>query len=65
MKLTRPGRMMIGNGELALPAFFPSVSSVKTTLSPLYYVELLSSLVALNGQFLVSAFDLGQDSEQR
>jgi queuine/archaeosine tRNA-ribosyltransferase len=39
--------------------YFPSISSVKTALYPQAYLQLLSSLGSLNGQFLVSAFDLG------
>jgi queuine/archaeosine tRNA-ribosyltransferase len=45
--------------------YFPSISSVKTALCPLGYLQLLSSLGGLNGQFLVSAFDLaGMDQPQ-
>ena len=58
MQLDRLTRIDIGSVELALPVFFPSVSSVKTNLLPLDYIRILNSLSALNGQFLVSAFDL-------
>lgn len=50
--------MKIGGIDLSFPVFFPSVSSVKTALPPLDYVRLLSALRGINGQFLVSAFDL-------
>jgi len=55
----RPESIGIGDTNLLLPVFFPSVSSVKTALSPSQYVSLLGSLAALNRQFLVSAFDIG------
>jgi len=48
----------IGGRTLPLPVYFPSVSSVKTALQPQDYFQVLASLVGLNGQFLVSAFDL-------
>jgi queuine/archaeosine tRNA-ribosyltransferase len=38
--------------------FFPSVSSVKTALLPVEYVRLLAALKPIDGNFLVSAFDL-------
>lgn len=58
MEVTRPTSLLIGQCELPLPAYFPSISSVKTALRPEDYLQVLSSLVGLNGQFLVSAFDL-------
>lgn len=66
MRLDRLTRINIGSVELTLPVFFPSVSSVKTNLLPLDYIRILNSLSSLNGQFLVSAFDLqnaGSDQE--
>jgi hypothetical protein len=67
MLLSRPDGMRIGSVDLALPVFFPSVSSIKTGLPPLDYVRLLSSLGSINKQFLVSAFDLcgAKDEEQK
>ncbi len=66
MSDTRPGRLRIGAVDLDLPIFFPSVSSVKTALSPLDYVRTINALSAVNGQFLVSAFDLDlRDSTKR
>jgi hypothetical protein len=58
MEITRPPELRIGRKCLQLPVYFPSVSSVKTGLRPLDYLQILSSLQALNGQYLVSAFDL-------
>ncbi|MDI4663173.1 hypothetical protein DFO45_0506 [Azorhizobium sp. AG788] len=65
MPVARPTELAIGARSLPLPVYFPSISSVKTALRPLDYLQLLSSLGGLNGQFLVSAFDLaGVDQPQ-
>ena len=58
MKVIRPEKLTIGERSLPLPVFFPSISSVKTALRLQDYLQVLSSLAELNGQFLVSAFDL-------
>ena len=58
MPVVRPKELTIGARSLPLPVYFPSISSVKTALRPHDYLQLLSSLGGLNGQFLVSAFDL-------
>ncbi|HVJ04236.1 MAG TPA: hypothetical protein VM578_01040 [Candidatus Saccharimonadales bacterium] len=58
MEVVRPKELTIGARSLPLPVYFPSISSVKTPMYPLEYLRLLSSLGALNSQFLVSAFDL-------
>lgn len=58
MPVVRPTELTIGARSLPLPVYFPSISSVKTALYPQEYLQLLSSLAALSGQFLVSAFDL-------
>src|SRR5579875_3506767 len=58
MPVVRPPELTIGARSLALPVYFPSISSVKTALYPQEYLQLLSSLGGLNSQFLVSAFDL-------
>ena len=58
MPVVRPTELTIGARLLPLPVYFPSISSVKTALLPQEYLQLLSSLGVLNGQFLVSAFDL-------
>ncbi|TAK91196.1 MAG: hypothetical protein EPO06_05435 [Burkholderiaceae bacterium] len=64
MEVIRPSSLLIGQCELPLPAYFPSISSVKTALRPEDYLQVLSSLVGLNGQFLVSAFDLAAIGDQ-
>lgn len=58
MNVQRPASLQIGDKELQLPAYFPSISSVKTALRPIDYLQVLTSFVGLNRQFLVSAFDL-------
>ncbi len=50
--------LAVGGASLALPCFFPSVSSVKTNLMPVDYVELLNS--AAYSLFLTSAYDVAQ-----
>lgn len=62
--LMRARSLKIGKTELGLPIFFPSVSSVKTTMAPLEYVRVINALRATNGQFLVSAFDLGRTNNE-
>ena len=57
MSIVRPGSMKIGGIDLALPIYFPSVSSTKTALPLLDYVRSLAALGNINGQFLVSAYD--------
>lgn len=58
MIIVRAAELSLGARSLPLPVYFPSISSVKTALHPQDYLQLLSSLDGLNGQFLVSAFDL-------
>lgn len=58
MTVVRPAELTVGGRSLPLPVYFPSISSVKTALRPIEYFQLLSSLGGLNGQFLISAFDL-------
>ena len=48
--------LYIAQTALPLPCFFPSVSSVKTNLMPVDYVELLDA--AAHPLFLVSAYDI-------
>lgn len=66
MEVMRPATLRVGQRELPLPVYFPSISSVKTALRPNEYLQVLSSLVGINSQFLVSAFDLAaiDNSEQ-
>lgn len=58
MKVPRLLELNIGGKALPLPVYFPSISSVKTALQPQDYLQVLASLVGVNGQYLVSAFDL-------
>jgi len=60
MPVTRLTELTIRARSLQLPVYIPSISSVKTALRPQDYLQLLSSLGRLNGQFLVSAFDLAE-----
>ena len=58
MTSSRRTELGVAGKSLALPCFLPSVSSVKTNLSPLDYVDLM----ALSGRpwFLVSAYDIAR-----
>ena len=60
MRDARPDKLVLGNINLPIPAFFPSVSTVKTALDPGEYLALLYSLKELKPRFLVSAFDLAR-----
>lgn len=64
MNVRRPSAMDIGGKALPLPVYFPSISSVKTALQPAEYLQVLASLVGINRQFLVSAFDLAALDKQ-
>lgn len=63
MATSRPMSIAVGKRSLRLPVFFPSISSVKTALLPQEYLQLVSSLAGLTGQFLASAFDLAALSD--
>jgi len=56
MAHTRNFELCIAQTVVQLPCFFPSVSSVKTNLMPVDYVELLNA--AAHPLFLVSAYDI-------
>ena len=56
--MRRPSELIIGGKAIPLPVYFPSISTVKTALQPQDYMEVLTSFIGLNNQFLVSAFDL-------
>lgn len=60
MTMARPEEIALGNARLPTPVFFPSISTIKTTLRPAEYLATLHSLRDMNCQFLVSAFDLGR-----
>ena len=56
----RSMQLCIAETTLPLPCFFPSVSSVKTNLMPVDYLELL--IAASHPLFLVSAYDIAHCS---
>jgi len=56
MANTRQCELYIAQTAIPLPCFFPSVSSVKTNLMPVDYLELLTA--AVHPLFLVSAYDI-------
>lgn len=58
--VSRMEELMLGGNRLALPVFFPSISTIKTALAPVEYLAAMYSLRDMNRQFLVSAFDLGR-----
>lgn len=64
MAQSRTFDLPIAQTVVPLPCFFPSVSSVKTNMMPVDYVELLDA--ATHPLFLVSAFDIANcPREQR
>lgn len=66
MILNRPEHLDIKARQLNLPIYFPSISSVKTNLHPIEYVQALNALSYVNKQFLISAYDLVKsDNSQR
>ena len=58
MTLARPAEISLGKVTLPIPIFFPSISTVKTTLSPEDYLAAIYSLRGFNNQFLISAYDI-------
>lgn len=58
--MCRPPELIVGGKALSLPVYFPSISTVKTALQPQDYMQVLASLMGVNNQFLVSAFDLAE-----
>lgn len=64
IELTRKFELSIAQTAISLPCFFPSVSSVKTNLLPVDYIELLDA--ATYPLFLASAYDIADcPSDQR
>lgn len=61
MAMDRNTELCIAKTVIPLPCFFPSVSSVKTNLLPVDYVELLDA--ATHPLFLVSAYDIATSPE--
>lgn len=58
----RQFELCIAQTTVPLPCFFPSVSSVKTNLMPVDYVELLDA--AAHPLYLVSAYDVANSSPE-
>lgn len=56
MTVVRKHTLGLAGTTLPLPCFFPSVSSVKTNLLPVDYIELLAA--AAHPLYLVSAYDI-------
>lgn len=63
MEITRPKEILLGNVRLPSPIFFPSISTIKTALTPAQYLATLHSLRDLKKQFLISAFDLSRSND--
>ena len=63
MEINRSTELYVAGAALQLPCFFPSVSSVRTNLKPVDYIDLLN----LSGHplFLVSAYDLTHCSDNQ
>ena len=58
MPISRLAVLEAGKLKVLLPVFFPSVSSIKTGLSPVDYIASLRAMASVTSQFLVSAFDV-------
>jgi len=58
MAVMRRHSLCLGGRTVPLPCFFPSVSSVKTNLLPVDYVEILAAVS--QPLFLVSAYDIAR-----
>ncbi|MDE3109612.1 MAG: hypothetical protein KGL02_06700 [Acidobacteriota bacterium] len=59
--MNRPNDFLVGAVGITLPAFFPSVSSIKTNRTPIDYMKLL--VASGSPQFLVSAYDVSRSAE--
>lgn len=62
MAVTRQNSLCIGGAMVPLPCFFPSVSSVKTNLMPVDYIEILDA--AAHPLYLVSAYDIANSCHE-
>ena len=56
--IERPQSIVFESKQIQTPAYFPSISSIKTPRLPLDYLSVLSALSGVTNKFLVSAFDL-------
>lgn len=63
MAITRPKEIILGNVRLPTPVFFPSISTIKTALTPAQYLATLHFLRDLKKHFLISAFDLSRTDD--
>jgi len=61
MVIDRSTELYIVQTAISLPCFFPSVSSVKTNLMPVDYIELLTAVA--HPLFLVSAYDIANSPD--
>ena len=57
--------ILLGNPILPRPTYFPSISSVKTSLSPAEYIHIMLHLKDLYPYFLVSAYDIAKASSRQ
>jgi len=58
MAVTRPEAIAVGGSRLQVPAYFPSISSLKTAIEPIAYAQILKALSPVSSQFLISAYDI-------
>lgn len=63
MTVSRLECIVVGRARQSVPAFFPSISTVKTALLPGEYLATLHALRDVSPQFLVSAFDLARTAD--
>lgn len=60
---SKPCSIIVDGKTKVLPEYFPSISSVKTSLSPIEYLKVLT--VTKYPQFLISAYDIDNSSQER
>jgi hypothetical protein len=58
MSLKRPHELNLDEHVISMPCYFPSISSIKTNLSPLSYLQVLCAVEY--PLFLISAYDIHQ-----
>lgn len=58
------GNLVMGQSEVPRPTFFPSISTIKTAMRPIDYVQFLNAMANINNQYLVSAYDLFHANDQ-
>ncbi len=62
MMVEKKHKLSLARTTVQLPCFFPSISSVKTNLMPVDYVELLAA--SAHPLFLVSAYDIASSTPE-